>query len=408
MRGFLLFSLIPVLFAAHIVVHNRTSGHPHSMVNNTNGSLQLYQNGQVHMTTSDGHIILSLDLTKEMTFLHDVSTALLPTYQSRIQNPALLSLMKKSVDDYLRQLTLYFDAIKHQSINKVSRRYIPLASLGIGIANSIHLFLLHGEVNAQGHQLAATVHRVDQVTEQVEENSNMITDIITEDIKMVHALEDVEQNLRSNRLTDSLLAATQQALDDAISLTIGFISLSKNQVPLNLFDLSLLSQSFDLFREKVNQRGFQPIIDSVSQLFVAETSFLVSSNWTLHLCIPIPLEPIHAVPFSVWFPEPSLIQMDNTVWEFSSDRILLEDQSGQQVDLPSSYLANCLKTRGPSGLICPHKSPSAEDTCLTGLRRKRPQPHCQSYLTLVTAEVRIFQRPSDNSFYSFYFTRNVS
>ena len=135
----------------------------------TKGSFTLHHQRNIHMEVMKGHLILSLNLTHELLFIEKVAHHMLPVvdkfmkqnnvtsyHQGVIHNRVMKNRLSRNIGKLkttIRQLTRL--AATHRQ-----NRWIPLISLGLGIANSVGLALLAGQQHQDHELLLATSHRI--------------------------------------------------------------------------------------------------------------------------------------------------------------------------------------------------------------------------------------------------------
>ena len=157
------------------------------------------------------------------------------------------------------------------------------------------------------------------------------------------------------------------AADGVMELFIGLNSVMANQLPVNLFPPYLIQAEFDKFAEKLVGQQLQPLINNVAQLYQNHASFAVTQNGKLFLVVEVPLRSIHEDPRWVrMVPERTLMNINNTVWEFHTEReLLLHQGTGKTLEISHAYVEDCYPAY--HGLICP-KLPAADTaSCLGSL-----------------------------------------
>jgi len=370
----------------------------------TNGSMGMTPSGVVHLSNHDGHLVLVLNLTREMSFLDDLLTAI-PEYEAHIDNPPLSKATHSRLLKYRRRIVSFFKATerKNQEITRPTR-FLPLAAMGLGIVNFAQLLVLHGEMSNVNRAVSTTVHRVDQLTRAVSTNTETLSQIIQLDSKVIADLIKVENETRALRLSNSVLGLTAVAFQDVVELTIALITLSQHKLPFHLFDLEILTSLFDEYAATLAQSDLQPVDPSASQLLNNPTSFLVTGDaeeYTLMLCIPIPLEPIGSTSWTIYKPDPALLLINQTLWTFQSDHILLDNSQGRYIDTHRDFLDKCSPQSGPRGLICPLLPPTQSTTCLISLVQNISHPACQEELKLANPYERVVFQRLDGTFLSY-------
>ena len=375
-----------------------------TMVEDSKGELTLHEAEKIHMTVMDGHLIFSVNLTSEILFMDRVLDVLVPTYlNSNLtgMNKAMFGTLTRRLARYRRRMRGFFKLIQRGEPKVRDARWLPLLSLGIGVANSAHLIVLHGEVHTLSKEVRDTIFRVNELTGAIAQNAEAVDNLVTIDSQLIQGLGEVSDHVHANRLSISALAVSILAVKDALELTMAIQTLARHRLPHHLLEPEVLEQAFRGFEEQVAKQGLKPVSESAAQLFMNEGSFMVTQDWTLHMVVPVPLKQEKDSTWTAFLPDRAVLKIEGTLWEFRSDQVLLEDQNDQHTEVPKTYLDHCQEMLGPEGKICPFVPPSTAKTCLKSLRRNETHVLCQRQLVLLPSDEPFTFRKFNGSFLNY-------
>ena len=371
--------------------------HPQLTLHKSVGQMALHHDRTIHREVLRGHMVLNLNLTKEIEFAMKLKTRIVPLVHSFMERNNIHSqeifdeIFSSEFHRNFQSLKDIIGALRRASLTPRQARWVPLLSLGLGVANSIGLALLAGREAADHRLLQQTTHRIDALTNVVARNAEDISELFEEQTEIIRDMRHIEREVIGNRVRAVLKALIDMGSTQLDTIIAGINQIIKGQVPLQLFPVDRLSPEFDTFKAKVKQAHLHPILSNVMSLYELPAQFAIltspTEGITLSLILEIPLAESAHHSWDVIRPETSLLQFGSELWLFAPTDILLVGHGPAKTTrfavVPLTYLDQCYGTHGPEGEICP-AFPSLPQPrgCLPALfQRHSGKDLCSSFLT---------------------------
>ena len=291
------------------------------------------------------------------------------------------------------------------------KRWIPFISLGLGIANSIHLAILDSTISSISSKVDATVYRVNQLTNVVQSNARHVNAIAKE----IDSLAKIVQQQNTETVKALTLSMTATNVLTAINIAqnhvdiifTGVKELIKQKLPPEFFSYHDLKSTFVKFQDKVALQGLEPISHIAAQIYEAESSFVLTTDPLTHriflsILTPIPLQRLGVDSFQVYQPEPSMMLVNDSAYEWRprpAGTRLIVGPHGTTALAPDSYMTRCLAQHGPRGRICPRiTTDSQTESCMAAVFTRGSLTRCHDQLHLLSTKATVVRQQGDQTF----------
>ena len=420
--------------------------HPLLNVTDYAGSFSMYHEDDIHPVAVVGHIAFEIDLEEELAYLNGLTNEFFAN--STNDNPNLfdkllrktrpnplqstiMAIWKELDEERVRTYNLLtslerrlpkhhpahpdFDGERSGTyVRRPTRqkRWIPFLSLGLGVANAVHLAILDGFVGKLDHDVQKTMMKVDKLTKIASVNAEHIVKIAGEIQELENAISRTNKFTYATTVGVSLIATMQTAVQHLRRVSSGLQCLMNHQLPMEYFNMKQVEKSFDDYKDYVSPQNLEPVNLSPLQLFQNEASFVLVigaesnglTNMTISVLCEVPLQTKHVGLVSVYRPEETIIQVNSsgTLWNYRPRGMLLAGSSGSLAEVDDSYLDSCFETWGPQGRACP-RAPSigTGQTCLAAVYQQASNLSvCHEEMTLMKEDKDYIVQLHDSSFVS--------
>ena len=398
-----------------------TGAPEHGQVNiptltSTDGELMLHFKEELTFSVANGHIIFHIDLNQYAIFCDSVlahlnaSLARLPANSSQhmliryqLHRMELIKNKVHGVVALVGRQASHPHAVPRPPHLRSKRQFFGIAalslaslSLGLGTRNALQVALLQEDARHLTDRLNGTIQRVNILATDVQHNAEILLNVTKKELELARGIRGAINEADRNRQVMNTKLLVDLANGHTSDLMESIQSLAVNRLPLSLFGSKDLEASWKRFVDKVQVQGLKPIDPTPSQLIEQPTSFLVTSRKQLRLLVSIPLEPVQGSgAYSVFEPDPALIRLNHSYWNFRPENLLLaSNQGGHIVEVKKSFLQeNCHTLSGPIGRICPLLPATNSRSCLANLFFNVSGTACQSEMEYWPSEdAHVFQR----------------